>query len=192
MTGTNTANPAVTVTPKASVQKCVFELVVSDGKLLSAPTNVTVTIVPSYGSNVLVLNNPPFDPARPTIVSFGGGNCSTGSGMDFGGVWDQRANWITVNTYGPAYAKYGDMLMVYLSSVAPDYKQPIQTIGFSTGNLPAMEVARYVNITYKDARYAVNRVSLLDAVCSNLSASVAQFDGSHPAAVLARRIQHRL
>ena len=35
-----------------------------------------------------------------------------------------------------------------------------------------MEVARYVNVTYRDARYAVNRVSLLDAVCSNLGSSV--------------------
>ena len=104
----------VTVTPKVSVFKCVFELVVSDGQLLSTPTNVTVTIVPNYGSNVLVLNNPPFDSSRPTIVSFGGGNCSTGNGMTFGGVWDEQANWITVNTYAPPYAKYGDMLMVYL------------------------------------------------------------------------------
>jgi hypothetical protein len=178
ITGTNTATPVVTVTPRVSVQRAVFELIVSDGNLSSSPTNVTVTIVPNFGSNVLVLNNPPFDPARPTIVSFGGGNCSTGSGMTFGGVWDQQANWITVNTYAPAYAKYGDMLVAYLSSVAPDYRKPIQTIGFSTGNLPAMEVARYVNATYADARYAVNRVSLLDAVCSNLSTSVAQYDAN--------------
>lgn len=178
MAETNTSKPVVTVTPKTTVQKCVFELVVSDGNLISPPSTVTVTVVPNYGSNVLLLNNPPFNPDRPTIISFGGGNCSTGSGMTFGGVWDQRANWITVNTYGPAYSKYGDMLMVYLSNVAPDYKQPIQTIGFSTGNLPAMEVGRYVNVTYKDARYAVNRVSLLDAVCSNLSAPVSQFDAN--------------
>jgi hypothetical protein len=176
ITGTNTSTPLVTVTPKTSIQKCTFELIVSDGKLFSPPSSVTVTIVPNFGSNTLRLVNPPFDTDRPTIVAFGGGNCSTGSGMDFGGVWDQQANWITVDTYGPAYAKYGDMLLVYLSGVAPDYKKPIQTIGFSTGNLPAMEVAWYVNATYKDARYAVNRVSLLDAVCSNLSLRVAQFD----------------
>jgi K319L-like, PKD domain len=175
ITGTNTSTLVVTVTPKTSVTKCIFELVVGEGNLSSSPSNVTVTIVPNFGSNSLVLNNPPFDPAKPTIVSFGGGNCSTGSGMTFGGVWDQQANWLTVNTYGPPYAKYGDMLLVYLSTVAPDYKKPIQTIGFSTGNLPAMEVARYVNTTYREARYAVNRVALLDAVCSNLSSSVAQY-----------------
>ena len=178
MTGTNTSKPVLGFTPKSTIQKCVFELVVGDGQLMSPPSNVTVTIVPNFGSNTLRLNNPPFDRARPTIVAFGGGNCSTGSGMTFGGPWDQQANWITVDSYGPPYAKYGDMLMVYLSSVAPDYRQPIQTMGFSTGNLPAMEVAWYVNATYKDARYAVNRVSLLDAVCSNLSTRVAQFDAN--------------
>jgi hypothetical protein len=178
ITGTNTSHPVVITTSKPAIQKCVFELVVSDGELTSAPSNVTVTIVPSYPANVLTLNNPPFNPARPTIVSFGGGNCSTGSGMTFGGVWDQRANWLTVDTYGPPYTRYGDMLMVYLSSVAPRYVRPIQTIGFSTGNLPAMEVGWYVNATYKDARYAVNRVSLLDAVCSNLSGRVGQFNSN--------------
>jgi hypothetical protein len=173
--GTNTSTPVVTVTTKTSVQKCVFELIVSDGNLSSSPSNVTVTIVPNYFTSALVLNNPPFDSAKPTVLAFSGGNCSTGSGLTLGGIWEQQANWLTVNTYGPAYAKYGDMLMVYLSSVAPDYKKPIQTMGYSTGNLPAMEVARYVNATYADARYAVNRVSLLDPVCSNLSTSVAQY-----------------
>src|SRR5205085_9678221 len=44
ITGTNTSNPVVTVTPKTTVQKCVFQLVVSDGQLLSARTNVRLTI----------------------------------------------------------------------------------------------------------------------------------------------------
>jgi hypothetical protein len=142
LTGTNTSMPVVSVTPKTTVQKCVFELIVSDGNLISSPSNVTVTIVPNYFTSALVLNNPPFDSAKPTVLAFSGGNCSTGSGLTLGGIWEQQANWLTVNTYGPAYAKYGDMLMVYLSSVAPDYKKPIQTMGYSTGNLPAMEVAR--------------------------------------------------
>jgi hypothetical protein len=177
ITGTNTPQPVVTgFSPRTTPQTCVFQLNVSAGELVSLPSTVTVTIVPNFGNNTLTLVNPPFDPSRPTILAFGGGNCSTGSGMTFGGVWEQLANWITVASYGSTYTPYGDMLMVYLSSVAPDYKEPIQTIGFSTGNRPAMEVAWYVNTTYKDARYAVNRVSLLDAVCNNLSARVAQFN----------------
>ncbi len=179
ITGADSPTPLVSgLVPKTVIQKCVFELVVSDGSLASLPSSVTVTVVPNFGANAIRLNNPPFDPARPTIVAFGGGNCTTGGGMTFGGVWDDQANWITADSYGPAYTKYGDMLMVYLSSVAPDYRQPIQTMGFSTGNKPAMEVAWYVNATYKDARYAVNRVALLDAVCNNLSSRVAQFNAN--------------
>jgi len=176
ITGANTSKPVVSgFTPSSVIQQCVFELVVSDGELVSSPSQVTVTIVPNFGGNALILANPPFNPARPTILAFGGGNCSTGTGMTFDGVWLEQANWITVNSYDTDYSKYGNMLIVYLSSVAPDYRQPIQTMGFSTGNKPAMEVARHINVTYGDTRYAVNRVALLDAVCSDLSSSVAQF-----------------
>ena len=179
ISGTNAAAPLVSgFKPAAVLQRCVFQLVVSDGELVSSPSTVTVTVVPNYGTSTLYLENPPFDPNRPTIVAFGGGNCTTGSGMSFGGVWDEQANWLTVPSYTSVYNSYGDMLMVYLSSVAPDYRQPIQTIGFSTGNKPAMQVASYVNTTYPDARYAVNRVSLCDAVCNNLSSLVAQFQAN--------------
>jgi hypothetical protein len=95
--------------------------------------------------------------------------------MTFGGVWEERANWLTVNSYGSPYFRYGDMLIVYLSSVAPNYRQSIQTIGFSTGNLPAMDAAWHINVTYKDARYAANRVSLLDPVCGSLAFRVTPF-----------------
>jgi hypothetical protein len=182
MTGTNTPTPLLSGFRQTTVaQKCIFQLVVGDGSLTSAPSAVTVTIVPNYGTNALYLENPPFDPSLPTIVAFGGGNCSTGSGLSFsgaGGAWDTMANWITVQAYGTAYSSYGDMLMVYLSSLARNYQQPIQMIGFSTGNKPAMQAALYVNTTYKDARYAVNRVSLCDAVCNNLSSMVASFQAS--------------
>ena len=174
--GDKTRTPLVSgFLPAPTIRRSVFELVVSDGQVASPPAQVTVTIVPNYGSNTLALVNPPFNPARPTILAFGGGNCNTGSGMSFGGVWEERANWLSVNSYGPPYTRYGDMLMVYLSNVAPDYRQPIQTIGFSTGNLPGLDVALHVNMSYKDPRYAVNRVALLDAVCSNLGTKVAQF-----------------
>ena len=179
MAGTNTGTPVLGgLTPKTTVQKCVFQLVVSDGSLTSQVSSVTVTIVPNYSTNTLLLVNPPFDPGRPTILAFGGGNCTTGSGMTFGSEWETQANWLTVQSYTSAYNSYGDMLLVYLSSVAPNYQQPIQTIGFSTGNKPAMQVAWYVNSTYKDARYAVNRVSLCDAVCNNLSSLVSSFQAN--------------
>jgi hypothetical protein len=166
LTGANTATPLVSGFKQTNtVQKCVFDLVVGDGHSSSQPANVTITIVPDYGANELYLDNPPFDPNKPTFVAFGGGNCVTGGGMAFGGVWEQMANWVTVNSYSSLYTTYGDMLMVYLSSVARDYRQRIQVIGDSTGNMPAMDLSQYANATYKDARYAVNRVTLLDAVC---------------------------
>lgn len=176
ITGADTPTPLVSgFAPQSNIQKFSFELIVSDGDLTSQTSSVTVTVVPYFGSNTLKQTNPPFDPAKPTIVAFGGGNCNTGGSMTFGGIWDDKANWITVDSYSQPYNRYGNMLIAYLSSVAPDYIQPIQTTGYSTGNMPAMEVAWYVNTLYKDPRYAVNRVSLLDAVCSNLSARVAQF-----------------
>ena len=63
------------------------------------------------------------------------------------------------------YYKCGDMTIVYLSSVAPDYKQPIQTIGFSLGGDPAIDVGIHLNRVYRDARYAVNRMTNLDGGC---------------------------
>ena len=51
MLKTNTPNVrGHVVTAKTSVQKCVFELMVSDGELVSAPANVTVTIVPTMAT----------------------------------------------------------------------------------------------------------------------------------------------
>jgi hypothetical protein len=61
------------------------------------------------------------------------------------------------------FSRCADMIIVFLSAVAPDYKGSIQTIGFSLGGVPAIDVALRLNKIYADARYAVNRVSFLDA-----------------------------
>jgi hypothetical protein len=175
ITDSNTATPVVSFVQTKDFQDFEFELAVNDGDLGSTDTAVVI-VVPAFGSNTLYQSNPPFDSDKPTILAFSGGNCDTGSGMNFGGPWAEKANWITVTSYGKPYYRYGDMLVVYLSGVASDYEQPIQTIGFSTGNMPALDVAKYVNTTYADPRYAVNRVSLLDTACSyNYSAGITQF-----------------
>jgi hypothetical protein len=70
------------------------------------------------------------------------------------------------------------MIIVYLSSVAPDYNQPIQTLGNSTGGQPAIDVGIRLNLTYADIRYAVNRVTFFDATpyCrGHYSDSIADF-----------------
>jgi len=166
--GADTATPVLSgIVQRATNQTCVLELTVSDGYLVSAPSLTKVTVVGNFGTNTVRLVNPPFDPDKPTIVAFGGGDCATGGGMYFGGAFEEGANWLTVDSYGSPYYRYGDMLIVYLSSVAPNYRKPIQTIGHSTGNLPAMDAAWYINATYKDPRFAVNRVSLIDPVCGS-------------------------
>jgi parallel beta-helix repeat protein len=179
----NTATPTISgFTQTSSIQECEFELVVSDGDLTSLGDTVEVIIVPDTGDGSLRLSGIPFDLNKPTIIYFGGGNCADGAGGIWGGDWRVKANFIIpqgsgiYNGYSPPYKKWGDKLIVYLSSVAPDYKQPIQTMGYSTGNVPAIDVANHLNSTYSDPRYAVNRVTFLDAACrSDYSGSINAF-----------------
>jgi len=69
------------------------------------------------------------------------------------------------------------MIIVYLSSQAPNYKQLIQTFGASAGGEPAIDIAIYLNETYADRRYAVNRVTLLDSAqfCQEYQESIDRF-----------------
>jgi hypothetical protein len=178
ITDANTAAPTIIGFNQTSqIQRCKFELTVSDANSVSEPDTVEVIIVPDFSSKSIFQANPPFDPSKPTILAFGGGDCNTGSGMVTSEPddWFANANFLTVDSYGPPYYQYGDVLIVYLSSVAPDYDQPIQTAGFSTGNMPAIDVAIRVNEIYADARYAVNHVTLLDAACRDFTADVARF-----------------
>lgn len=189
-------------TPKATgflqteeVQECEFELIVSDGELTSLPDTVKVIIVPDFGENMLMLANDSFDPNKPTCVWFWGGDCISGAPFQVAWAsdepdWLDKANIIDFPIgYEPdpnyipgdvdalrTYYRCGDMIIVFLSSVAPDYKMPIQTIGFSTGGQPALDVGIHLNLTYADARYAVNRVTLLDArACRDHSDSIIKF-----------------
>ncbi len=163
------------------IQEYEFELVVSDGELTSRPDTVKVVIVPDFGDSTLELQNPPFDEHRPSIIYFGDGDCISGgpgteqewAGVDFT-EWHEKANIIFSLAYGPdpvpqeawrTYYHQGDMVIVYLSEVAPDYSQSIQTIGWSTGGQPATDVGIRLNRLYQDARYNVNRVAMLDTAC---------------------------
>ncbi len=180
ITDANTANPTISGFAQTNkVQECGFELVVSDSKLTSLPDTVTVTIVPSFGGDRFELLNDAFDTRKPTLIYYGGGNCTYGTVMHSlcpiaSSKWLSKANVISYpNGYSPdagyestpTYYHLGDMIIVYLSSVAPDYKQPIQTIGWSTGGRASIDVGIRLNGVYKDARYAVNRVTHLDADC---------------------------
>ncbi len=165
-----------------SLQLCEFQLVVNDGQNEGLSDTVKVWIVPdSTGTNLRLENNVPFDPNKPTVVFFGGGDCITGGGGWNSDAWEEKANIISfsyqpdVPGAGPTYYKCGDLIIHYLSSVAPNYNQPIQTMGHSTGGQPTIDAAIRLNLTYKDARYAVNRATLLDGRCRDYSLSISAF-----------------
>jgi len=159
------------------IQVCEFELVISDGEFTSLPDIVQVNIVPDFGDITLEQQNPPFDPNKPTVFYFSGGRCEIGYANEepWGYAdWFDKANIINFpQGYEPdiTYESYrtfyhmGDMIIVFLSSVAPVYYQPIQTIGWSAGEQPAMDAAIRINRVYKDSRYAINHVTRLDAPC---------------------------
>jgi hypothetical protein len=190
----NTATPTISgFVQTDEIQLCEFELVVSDDELKSQPDIVKIIIVREFGNSKLIHLNPPFDPDKPTWIRFGGlGGCGNiGSKPswfanwpeDWGGwgILDEKVNCIWFEQIQPydfeAGKKIGDMLIVYLSSHAPDYKQPIQSDGHSAGGQPAIDIGIYLNETYADARYAVNRVTLLDAAgyCRDYSISIDRF-----------------
>jgi len=187
----NTPTPTISdFVQTDEIQECEFELVVSDGELTSLPDTVKVIIVPDFGVSTLLLENESFRPYKPTIIFFGGGDGIAGGGLWYDESWAEKANIIGFSYYGPdpnyipddiesprTYYRCGDMIIAYLSRVAPDYKQPIQTMGHSTGGQPAIDVAIRMNITYADARYAVNHVTFLDATsyCRDYSESISTF-----------------
>jgi len=199
ITGADTATPTIQVAQTSAIQTVVMQLVVHDGQpAYSPPDTVTVKIVPIIpASTRIFLENPPFNPNKATFVFFSGGNCITGGGGWYGGPeWESRANIISF-LYGPPYERCGDKLIVYLNSVAPEYDQPIQTAGFSTGGLPAIDAANWINSQYNDPRYAVNQIAFLDAACrSNYGPMVQQFVdhpvGGEPAWVENFYVDHNL
>ena len=179
ITDVNTATPAVGgFVQTDQIQECEFELVVGDGELISPPDTVKVIIVPTLSDSTMVLENGSFDPHKPTIIGFHGYNsdmwwkATTGGGRWKFSEWEQRANVISFSPYvaddagsdkdTATYHRCADMIVVYLSAVAPDYDEYIQTMGHSLGGLPAINVARFLNESYKDRRYAINRVTLFD------------------------------
>jgi len=175
LTPTNAPNPTVRdFVQVATNREAVFELVVSAGGLSSAPARVKVIIVRAWNNPRLSQLNPPFKTNLPTIFAFGGGDCNSGSTLPISSRWYSLANVFTEafasdsdsSVNDPKYLGYGDQLIVLLSSFAPAYDQLIQTMGFSTGGMPACDVAERFNVDYRDPRYLVNRVTLLDAGCA--------------------------
>jgi parallel beta-helix repeat protein len=178
----NTPTPSISgFAPTDEIQRSVFELVVSNANGSSPADTVEVVIVPTPGATTIRSESGEFDPNRPTFIYFSGGNCVTGQGSWNGPDWNERANVLSFiyepdSVDGPRiYDKCADLIIVYLSDLAPNYCKPIQVSGFSTGGQPAIDVANRLNWVYRDARYAINRVTFYDVACRTYAASVAQF-----------------
>ena len=182
ISGSNTAIPSISgFAPADEIQRCEFELVVGNEQGPSQSDTVEVVIVPILGGTTIRSESGEFDPYKPTLIYFSGGECVTGQGLWKSPDWNERANVLSF-IYQPdritsslIYDKCADLIIVYLSNLAPDYNQPIQVSGFSTGGQPAIDVANRLNSVYRDARYAVNRVTFFDVACRSYTSSVAKY-----------------
>ena len=168
----NTATPTISGFVQTSeVRTCVFELVVSSGDRFGEPDTVEVVIVPDFGESTLLLGNEWFDPDKPTFIFFNGGStCSIGGG----GViaepeWLDQVNSIGFSGYQPdsgssprTFYQYGDMIIVFLSGATTNYDQSIYSAGFSAGGTVVLDVGIRLNLTYQDARFALNCAILID------------------------------
>ena len=158
-------------------QLCEFELIVSDGVAGSQPDRVEVIIVPDFSGTTIVLENVSFDAGKPTVVYFSGG--IGGGSLGVGSLWEQKANILSFDTphHGSYFERHGDAIIAYLSANAPKYDEGIQIMGHSSGGKLPAAVGAYLNTTYADRRYNVNRATLLDAYHPSLS-KIAAFLGS--------------
>jgi hypothetical protein len=137
-----------------------------------------MVIVPAWSTVAITNVNPPFNPNRPTIFGFGGGDGVRGHLLKYPDVWTNVANLFdghfAPDSGGPPYRYfgYGDQFIVLLSALAPAYDQPMQTVGFSTGGQPACDAAERLNLGYKDPRYLVNRITFMDPCCRDYTTNI--------------------
>ena len=168
----NSPTPSVAgIVRSDSMQILEFELIVSDGVKESLPDTTEIIIVPLFEGSSFMLENETFDLSKPTIIFLGGIDSEIHGNELWGDSdWEQKANIISFEYYidgwpdSPhprSYERCGDMIIAYLSDIAPEYNQAIQTIGFGSGGAAAIDVAKYINMTYSDPRYDVNRVTLI-------------------------------
>ena len=165
MKDANTASPMVRgFSPTLDeIQRCRFELTVSDGGLESEPDAVEIVVVRDLERRDFDLLNPFFDPSKPTIVAFGDLKAVKGEAwrLPNESEWRDGANILTTG-YEEPYDLYGDLLIHTLSRLAPKYTQPVQVIGAGEGGVCAVHTAVCLNTLFKDPRYVVTRVSLMD------------------------------
>ena len=110
ITGADTNSPLISgILQTDSLQICEFRLVVSDGEYFSIPDTVELRIIPTHPNSSLVLSNGPFDPNKPTIVFFDGGDCVTSNSYWwFSSSWTSKANAFTCCRYSLKLVIFGE------------------------------------------------------------------------------------
>jgi hypothetical protein len=92
----NTAKPTISgFVQTESLQICKFELVVYDDQYESLPDTVEVRIVQTSGENILILESDTFDPNKPTVIYFSGGDGIRGSDRWNSDEWEKQVNLIS-------------------------------------------------------------------------------------------------
>ena len=165
-----------------ALQTCVFQLTVDDGSSYGPADTVEARIVPTTPGITINSESGVFDANKPSLFYFDGGDCVVSNGGSWNSSgWSQKANVFNINyqtgsrTAGGTYERCGDAMILYLFRLAPNYRMPIQTIGWSTGGQPAIDSGIQLNLTYRDARYAVNRVTFVDGRCRDYKATITQY-----------------
>lgn len=175
---TQAGGPAVTITngdtstpmisgfvQTTSVQTCQFEVLVNDGQSNSLADTVEVIIVPIFPGPEVASSELPFDVNKPTLF--------TVNRPDSIWFWRDLLNNVVTSYYGTeTYRDFANKFIVFMSKEAPNYNQAIQMGGESAAGGLALQIAIYLNNTYKDPRYAVNRLTLLDAAGSSASGAL--------------------
>jgi len=168
ITDSDTAMPTISGFVQTSeIQRCEFELIVNDGENDSLPDTVEVVIVPTFPGPQIGGSEVPFDVNKPTMIHLSWPDSSVYP-------WRGFFNNVSSSYYGTeTYKEFANKLIVILSKEAPDYNQAIQTAGASAAGGVVLDIATYLNNTYNDPRYAVNRVTLQDGAGTSPSKATA-------------------
>jgi hypothetical protein len=172
LSNADAATPTVQATPTSSIAVATLRLVVRDGQLYDWD-EMALTIVPAIPDSIELwfenqaLYGRPFDPNKPTLVFFPGAYGDTRflfESEQQRAAWLARVNYISIlwKSFDNPPERCGDLLITFLSSVAPEYDQAIELAAHSNGSPRAMGAAYWMNTQYHDRRYNVNRVTVQD------------------------------
>ncbi len=143
--------------------------------------------------SMIRLESGTFDPEKPTLVFFGGGNClnswvgteSWENEETLGDAWFENANVFSFYYYefdqgstDTTYYNCAKIVVDTLKVLAPNYSQNIQACGFSTGGTPALDLGIYINTLAAEVPYQVTQVTLMDSPCFDYAERIKAYNKS--------------